>query len=929
MSWKNDIGTYAEFTKGRAEWFNFLMGWTPYPAIDPFQAPNSLYYLGPHIYGSDKGCITIQGKKPYSAQENRKVTIDLVWPLSPNDVKGAIKYLDNWAWDMGRRGEQKTYVKHNELIEIIKAENYPYPKGYPQFKTFYKNLGSHTKNPKVGAFAQIHRDLQWDTLGGINNFLALLHHAKIIYDLPEIKEIVNFPHSNAWMRDFVKNLRHTAYFYTNVKFSPATSYPTQPSGWVEQRRLLHPFSSLGLPEGSYKVLDGRGIEYYPDKIGKARGDPYMYFSKGKGGAYIKCINLYLSYTGPKWETNGVGEINWDTGALSAHLNPLVGIGRNKDPKMNWYEAIGLSYLQHNPLWYGFLWPKDITLMEYNSGPPPGATDYWDTDKIKSINNWMDYTEGSSPFGTSAEKDARRYLILKAGEDYVQFRCSEKFVPDFQAFAIKKYGLKVIHEDYLKDRTDDGPDIHLQKFEEKFAKSLHNSLRNRRLIDMALTWVLPALFEIFKDDLRGFFVKILSVVNEIPWVNELFSFTKNLLGTFSESMELLTKLLPSTLGKKIDFLRLKIDPTYQQNIFGNASNPLEFIINLLIERGVPWFFNKFFGIDLRTSNMIINILAVPGESQFFDRAEDFLGGIEQKYQLVEKYVEQLMQVVEMFLTLFGQKEAAVQIQKTVSEIWEQFSHFFNQIVETASSFLQETKRQIGQMAGSTTVPAIESALYSGNMHSVIGIIGSLPIQLIDKYSGGAIRAIFRNDVIKYGMALLFAIIDFAMKGFDPQEFLSELHQGLGAFGINFDSMSIKLDDIEGIAGKTLSSSPFTTIIFHELRGAFISMGMADFTLDDLFRYFIELCHMNFFPLEQIFNILWTVTKMVLKVYVGGIFCTVLKRVINGIIQAVLKHFLMQVMQRAFPQIGILNLGDSTITDLSGFTAEKIVGRMTSS
>ena len=45
-------------------------------------------------------------------------------------------------------------------------------------------------------------------------------------------------------------------------------------------------------------------------------------------------------------------------------------------------------------------------------------------------------------------------------------------------------------------------------------------------------------------------------------------------------------------------------------------------------------------------------------------------------------------------------------------------------------------------------------------------------------------------------------------------------------------------------------------------------------------------------------------------------------------AVLKHFLTQILQMVFPQIGILNLGESTTTDLAGFTTEKIAGRMTS-
>jgi len=219
-------------------------------------------------------------------------------------------------------------------------------------------------------------------------------------------------------------------------------------------------------------------------------------------------------------------------------------------------------------------------------------------------------------------------------------------------------------------------------------------------------------------------------------------------------------------------------------------------------------------------------------------------------------------------------------------------------------------------------------FSNSTLEFVGVIGSLPIQLIDKYTGGSIRSIFRNDVIKYGMALLFAIIDFAMKGFDPQEFLRELTDGFGALGIRFDSHAIDLSDLENIAGSTLGGSPFVSIIFHELRGAFISMGMADFTLDDLFQYFIELCHMNFFPLEQIFHILWTVTKLVLKVYVGGIFCTVLKRVINGIIMSILKHFLTQIFALCFPQLGLFGLGESTITDLADFTAQKVASRMTS-
>ncbi|MHA1650699.1 MAG: hypothetical protein ACTSYB_10940 [Candidatus Helarchaeota archaeon] len=43
-------------------------------------------------------------------------------------------------------------------------------------------------------------------------------------------------------------------------------------------------------------------------------------------------------------------------------------------------------------------------------------------------------------------------------------------------------------------------------------------------------------------------------------------------------------------------------------------------------------------------------------------------------------------------------------------------------------------------------------------------------------------------------------------------------------------------------------------------------------------------------------------------------------------SILKQFLTQIIRMIFPQIGILNLGENTITDLSGFTTQKIAGRM---
>ncbi|MHA1325623.1 MAG: hypothetical protein ACTSRL_22760 [Candidatus Helarchaeota archaeon] len=657
-------------------------------------------------------------------------------------------------------------------------------------------------------------------------------------------------------------------------------------------------------------------------------DPFMTFRSQGYGPYTDCMNLYGSYTGPKYQSSGVGLTNWDLyPKMEWHLNPLVGIGRNKDPKMNWYEAICLAYLQHNPLWYGFLWPKEYMLMDYIKAYPT-AKDSWT--RLKSINNFIQYG-GIDPFGQTSPASSLKYLILKAGEDYVQLRCSDIFVPDFQAFAPNKSDtreLVVIDRYTLLERTQDGPVVYLMKAEDKWEKQLTNSIRRKRLIMMALTWVLPALYWGFKDQIDDFFVNTLSTLGKIPWVNKMFGFAQDLSGPLTGAVGWIAKFLPADIGGKVDSVRLKIDADYRNDLFGNATTPMQLLANLITERGIPWFLDRILGIDLSLSNMIINLLATPGETEFFNKAEGMIGTFQEKYQLMDKYVDQLMQVVEMFLTIFGQKEKAIEIQKTASEIWETFSHFFNQIVETASSFLEQTKTHIGQMAGSNTVPAIESALYSGNMDSMIGLIGNLPIQLIDKYTGGAIRAIFRIDVIKYGLGLLFAIIEFAMEGFDFQGLLTELSEGFAALGINFKVGSLDLGSLGKVSDEVTGKSPFTSIIFRELRGAFISMGMKDITLDGLFQYFIELCHMNFFPLEQIFNILWTITKMVIKVYVGGIFCTVLKRLINGIIAALLKHFITQIFAQCFPQIAVFGLGTDTVADLGSFTAEKVAGRMTS-
>jgi len=134
----------------------------------------------------------------------------------------------------------------------------------------------------------------------------------------------------------------------------------------------------------------------------------------------------------------------------------------------------------------------------------GATDSWNFKIHKlyqkvAINNYVGYG-APDPFNGAGVK----YLILKAGENYVQLRC---------------------WRDYLEQRRK--PLDELQKYELKVAKQLQKSIRQQRLLLMALTWVFPALYMTFKDDIEKFLGNIFSKLNQIPWIDKIFPFVQGI------------------------------------------------------------------------------------------------------------------------------------------------------------------------------------------------------------------------------------------------------------------------------------------------------------------------------------------------------------------------------------------------------------------